>query len=286
MERTVAQSFTVGDVECRVIPDGVAAYDPEFVFPDVPPEVLRPLLRGRLDEEGMLPSTYNPLLVRAGGTTVLIDAGAGRELAGEWGDPVGRARESLVAAGVLPQVVDLVLITHAHPDHVGGLTVPEGDDRAPVFPRARHLIWKGEWDFWASGEHRGMFAEMAGTARTHLEPLREAGLLELVDGEAEVASGIRVFPTPGHTPGHMSVAVESGGERAIVAGDVVLTEWAFEHPDWNAAPEALPEVAAWTRRNLLERACREGGLFQAFHLSDVGRLEEAGDAFRFAPGTG
>jgi glyoxylase-like metal-dependent hydrolase (beta-lactamase superfamily II) len=283
MSVEITASFQVGGFECQVIPDGIASYQKEFMFPGVPQEVLNPMLEGRLDSEGQLRIPYNPLLVRTRDAVVLIDAGAGLELAEEWGDPIGQAVESLEAARITPSDVDIVLVTHAHPDHIGGLTVPNGNARAPMFPNARHYLGKVEWDFWLSPEGEGANPDGAQIARNHLVPLRVAGLLELVEEEAEVLPGIHMFPTPGHTPGHMSVEIASGDTRAIAAGDVLLHEWVFEHVDWYAVPETDPDLVGATRRNLLERAASEGSIVQAFHLPHVGRVEAAGPAFRFLP---
>jgi glyoxylase-like metal-dependent hydrolase (beta-lactamase superfamily II) len=89
---------------------------------------------------------------------------------------------------------------------------------------------------------------MARIARTHLAPLADAGLLELVDGEVEIAEGIRAFPTPGHTPGHMSVSLSSEGQAGLVAGDAILTEWSYEHPHWYASPEVDSELTVTSRK--------------------------------------
>ena len=99
---------------------------------------------------------------------------------------------------------------------------------------------KTEWRYWVDEVPGEPSAGMVPMVRPHLTALRDAGVLDLVEGDEEIADGVTLLLTPGHTPGHMSVLVASGGETCIVAGDVVLTEWAFEQPEWTSTPEVDP----------------------------------------------
>jgi glyoxylase-like metal-dependent hydrolase (beta-lactamase superfamily II) len=268
----------------RIVSDGVAAYNPADVFPDVPPEERAAMLSGRLLPDGSLPVPYSPLLVHTDRGPILVDAGAGEALAAEWGDPVGRTSTALAAAGVTPADVAMVLITHAHADHVGGLTVEQGGERVPRYPNARHVLSATEWAYWIDGEHPpGFRSWLASLARLHLVPLRRAGLLELVVGGARPAPGMGVIATPGHTPGHVSIEIRTETTELLVLGDLVLHEWNFEHPDWTAVTESDRLEAPRTRRAILGRAAREGAVVHAFHLPTLGRVEASGDAFRFVP---
>jgi glyoxylase-like metal-dependent hydrolase (beta-lactamase superfamily II) len=268
----------------RIVADGVALYDVPPVFAGVAEDILAPLLRGRLGPDGRLPLPYNPLLVDTAHGLVLVDAGAGRELAAEWEDPVGLAEDSLRALGVRPEDIAFVLITHAHADHVGGLTVARGELRVPCYPNARHVLSRLEWAFWLEEEHTtpGRIY-LARCAAAQLSVVRDAGLLELVDGETEIARGVHMLPSPGHTPGHMSVAIETGLSEILATGDAVLHEWSFAHPDWTSVTEIDQERAAATRRETLRRAARNASLLHGFHLPALGYVEVAGDAFAFRP---
>jgi glyoxylase-like metal-dependent hydrolase (beta-lactamase superfamily II) len=274
-----------GDIS--IVSDGVAAYAVADVFPDVAPDVRTTLLAGRLLPDGSLPVPYSPLLVHTDGGPILVDAGAGEALAIEWGDPIGRTEASLAAAGVTPGDVVMVLITHAHADHVGGLTIERDGRRVPRYPNARHVISSAEWRYWVEGDHpAGFRAWLASLARLHLQPLRDVGLLELVDGPADVAPGVTVIPTPGHTPGHVSVGIRAGTTELLAIGDVVIHEWNFEHPEWTAVTETDRPLAVLTRRELLGRAVRDGSLVHAFHLATLGRVEAVGDRFSWVPVAG
>jgi glyoxylase-like metal-dependent hydrolase (beta-lactamase superfamily II) len=115
----------------------------------------------------------------------------------------------------------------------------------------------------------------------HLPPLRAAGQVELVDCEVEVLPGLRVIPAPGHTPGHICIALSSQGQQAIFAADVVAHESNFEHPEWMTAFESDPAVALATRRRIYALAADNRSLFIAFHLFSAGHVVRTGQGYRF-----
>ena len=185
------KAFTVGTAECRVLSDGIMAYEPDALYTGLPPEQTGPVVGPLLDDRGLVRLPYHPLLVRTAAGLALIDTGAGLGLAEQTGEPVGRLPEALAAAGVAADDVALVVLSHAHPDHVGGLTAGNGSGRRLMFPRARHVIGRTEYEYWTSGPVPGDFAWMGELARQHLIPVGQAGLLDLVEGEQEVAPGTR-----------------------------------------------------------------------------------------------
>jgi glyoxylase-like metal-dependent hydrolase (beta-lactamase superfamily II) len=269
----MGERISIGSIECEVVSDGTNLYPLEMVFAGVPREALPRFGEGELDEQGRLILPYNPLLIRAAGRLILIDAGAG-ESAGEPGSPAGRLQESLRHAGVRNEDIDIVVVTHAHPDHIGGLTRAAGADRLPVFSSARHLFWKGEWDFWTSAEALAALPKfLSGPAQVHLPALGASGLVERVDAEIDIVPGVRLFPAPGHTPGHMCVAISSNGEQAIFAADVVVHESNFAHPEWMTAFEADAPTALATRQRVYAQAAESRSLFIGFHLWSPGHVE-------------
>jgi glyoxylase-like metal-dependent hydrolase (beta-lactamase superfamily II) len=275
-------AIRVGAHAVEIVADGVSAYDVADVFPDVEPALIATLLEGRLNPDGSLPVPYHPLLVRTSDGPILLDAGAGEELAAEWGAAIGRTEASLAAAGLTPDQIALVMITHAHADHIGGLTVVRDGVRVPRYPNARHVMSAGEWDYWLEPGHAPAAADyLAAIARLHLPPLREAGLLELTDGAVEVAPGVRIVPAPGHTPGHVAIEIESGAAELLALGDGVFHEWDFAHPDWTTEMDTDPAQTVATRRRLLDRAARRRSLIHGFHLAELGHVERAGAAYRF-----
>jgi glyoxylase-like metal-dependent hydrolase (beta-lactamase superfamily II) len=272
----------VGSHAVEIVPDGAAAYDVADLFPDIEPARLTTLLAGRVNPDGSLPVPYQPLLVRTAGGPLLLDAGAGEELAAEWGAAIGRTEASLAGAGVTADEITILLITHAHADHIGGLTVVRDGVRVPRYPRARHVMSALEWAYWLEPGHVPAADEyLASIARLHLPPIRQAGLLELTDGEVEVASGVRIVPAPGHTPGHVAVEIESVGESLLALGDAVLHAEHLAHPDWTTRMDVDPAQTVTTRRRLFDRAVGRRCLVHGFHLAVLGRVERAGEGYRF-----
>jgi glyoxylase-like metal-dependent hydrolase (beta-lactamase superfamily II) len=227
----------------------------------------------------------NVVVVRSGGKTILIDAGLGL-------DPdlhlprAGQLINRLEAAGIdLASVTDVVL-THMHMDHVGGLLVDGVKER--IRPDLRIHVAAAEVKFWEAPDfsHVSMppgFPDALRSAakrfteeyRSHLRPFEE---------EYEVAPGVVVHRTGGHTPGHSVVRLASGGDRLTFAGDAVFAV-GFEHPDWYNGFEHDPEEAARVRVRLLRELAATGGLLVATHLPfpSVGHVAVDGDAFRWVP---
>jgi glyoxylase-like metal-dependent hydrolase (beta-lactamase superfamily II) len=275
--------FTVGSAECRVLPDGIMGYEPESLYAGLSAEETGPAVRPLLNDQGLVPVPYHPMLVETGAGLALIDTGAGLALAEESGEPVGRLPRTLAAAGVAADDVALVLLSHAHPDHIGGLTTGNGTRRRLVFPRARHVISRAEYRYWTSGQVPADFAWMGDLARQHLIPVEQAGLLDLIDGEQEMAPGIRVVPAPGHTPGHTAIWLTSGSQHAIFVADAVLGETNFTHPDWASVFDTDRAQAARTRRQLLDAAARDTAIVAGYHLWGPGIAERHADAYRWTP---
>jgi glyoxylase-like metal-dependent hydrolase (beta-lactamase superfamily II) len=254
------------------------AFPREFLFASVPEVERDRALRGLTDEGGFIRAPCQALLVRTPDKCVLVDAGYGdlpRRFEGEG----HLLLENLRAASVEPEEVDLVILTHAHPDHAGGLI----RDGRPVFTNAPHLVCRVEWEFWIDGDPvaAGLPPELAELAREVLVPLSEAGLLELVEPGATPVVGLRLLPAPGHTPGHLALEISSENKAAIFSGDVIPHPLHAEHPDWLLAVElASGEAVEKTRRDLLGRATRQGCTVASSHLPRPVTVEEADAAFR------
>ncbi len=233
--------------------------------------VPRPLWERKIppDERNRIPLALNCLLVEGPEALVLIDTGIGnkgsarfREIYGveNEGDPT-RLEDAVRAAGFAPDDIDIVLFTHLHFDHAGGATVRRPDGTVePAFPRAKHVVQEGELAFAASPNER----VRASYPEENLAPLTAAGLWSTVRGEAEVTRGIRVLPTPGHTPHHQSVLLHSQGETACFLGDVCPTAAHIPLP-WIMGYDLEPLVTLETKRALWERAREEDWLLLLQH---------------------
>ena len=271
-------AFQVGSVACTVLTDGYNAYPMPWFFPNAEPDRLATALDRRRLPHGEILSPYTCLLIESGRHVVLVDTGGGASSPTS-GAIVARLR----MAGIRPRDVDTVILTHAHPDHIGGAVSSAG--RA-VFSSARHVLSEEEWMFWTAarpdltglrvpGEVQWSMAE---TARRSLWTLKFQ--LELVDKEMEVIPGVRVIPAPGHTPGHLALLIGSGGEALLNLGDAAVHPIHLEHPEFENGFDLCPVTAAATRKELLDRATSENMRVMAFHFPfpSVGRVvrREAG----------
>lgn len=186
------------------------------------------------DEQGVLRLASHSFAVEVDGMRVLVDTGIGngkRRANPAWHNLNSDYEARLRAVGFAPESVDVVVLTHLHADHVGWNTRAEGDTWAPTFPNARYLTSRTEWDYWAGVDMEEARRQMF---RDSVHPVREAGLFDLIDVADEgtdVAPGIRLLPTPGHTPGQVAVELSSRGETALVTGDSIHHPVQMAHPE-------------------------------------------------------
>jgi glyoxylase-like metal-dependent hydrolase (beta-lactamase superfamily II) len=273
----------MSEIAWQQITDGAAHYVPESLASNASSDAIRAALKDRIDAQGLFLVPYGPQLVRAGGHVILIDAGLG-DLAYAIGEPAGRLQDSLRQAAVRPEDISIVLITHCHPDHIGGLTTMKGGVRTPVFENARHIVWESEWQFWTSDSSLAQLPDMlAAPAREHLPALANRDVIEIIKVETEVAPGVRITPAPGHTPGHFVVHLSLPDQHVVLSADALLDVTNFEHPDWYSPVDAIPELAISTRRRLLDEVARDRSIFVGYHLGPAGRVERVGTRFRLDP---
>lgn len=204
----------------------------------------------------------NAGLLRTEDVTVLVDTGAGPKPRAFFADGDARLLDELARLGVSAGDVDLVVHTHLHIDHVGW----DG-----AFPNARYVVHADDWSFFMSEESLAQ--------RPHLrEKVQTLPDVQLVAGETEIAPGVIVFPTPGHTPGHMSVRAGS----VVAVGDLVAHEAQVADPELVFVNDVDSEQAAATRRRVLAELADEGAAVMAGHFAGIGRIEAAGKGFRWA----
>ncbi|MFE3742144.1 MBL fold metallo-hydrolase [Streptomyces sp. NPDC059134] len=289
---TPIPSWTVGGVTVHRV-DEVAlppATGP-WLLPDATPEVvtaqdwLHPHFAG---QDGILHIDSHSFAFVANGLRVLVDTGIGnsKERANPaWHNLRTDFLERLTAAGFPPDSVDLVILTHLHADHVGWNTRRVNGEWVPTFPNARYLTSRAEREFWATYDMEEAREQMF---RDSVVPVEQAGLLSTVDVPpkgAEIAPGLRLIPTPGHTPGHVAVELTSRGETALISGDCVHHPVQLAHPGIGACVDIDPRQSEATRRKLLGSLAGTDTLLLGTHFAPptAGRVVTHGDAYRLEP---
>jgi glyoxylase-like metal-dependent hydrolase (beta-lactamase superfamily II) len=253
MSRNAARSIRVGPYEAAWVRDSGFALDGGTMFHTVPRVLWA--RKAAPDERNRIRFGLNSLLIRGGGRTILVDAGVGNKLPprqqAEYGiDPAENLPDSLRAAGVSPADVDTVILTHLHLDHAGWLTVRVGDRLEPLFPRARHVIQKAEW----AAAHETNELTDGSYMPDDFDPVFERGLVDLVDGIAEVAPGVTVERTGAHCAGHQAVTVRSGDTVLVCPCELVPTRWHLRMA-WIMSYDLEPlRILEWKRRVLSEAA--------------------------------
>jgi glyoxylase-like metal-dependent hydrolase (beta-lactamase superfamily II) len=279
--------FTVGDIECIAVADGTVQYTADDLFVNAPKDKAEQVVREHELRPEEIPLSYTALVINTGRQRVLVDTGLGAGVA----PGAGRLLDNLRAEGIGPENIDTVILTHGHPDHIGGNTDAEGK---LAFPDARYVMWKGEWDFWTSESSLGKLEAgqlygpelggMMGTfARNSLSPLQSQ--IDVIEREAEIVAGVHAIPAPGHTPGHMALLLSSGEEQAFHLVDTVVHPIHLERPEWYAVYDLEPEQAASTRRKLLDRVAAEGAPLLSYHFPfpSVGHLSRKDKGWEWEP---
>jgi len=270
--------FKLGSFEITNILDGVrVGPGPHPTFGgNQSAETLHALMR----ENGLPTSTFDhhfvPTLVNTGKELVLFDTGNGKGRMAT----AGHLQDLIVAAGYKPEQVDIVVITHGHPDHIGGL-VHEGK---PVYANAKIIFGEAEYAFWDKGEVREARKANLELFKKIAMPLREKATLLKPDGE--VATGIRAVNAFGHSPGMMAYHVESGGQRLLIWGDTANHYVvSIQRPDWATGFDDVPDAAIASRKRVLDMAATDKIAVAGFHMPfpSVGFIEKTGTSYRWVP---
>jgi glyoxylase-like metal-dependent hydrolase (beta-lactamase superfamily II) len=279
---TESYHFKLGKFKCIVVSDGIVEFDNPagMLFPKAPKEQLDQILLKHNINSDQWKSSLSPwqfLLIDTGQKLVLLDTGVGDGF-----DPaVGKLVRNLQNEGIKPEDINVVIFTHAHLDHVGGVVNSKWD---LVFPNARYMMWKSEWEFWTSEANLTKMDELSAKfAREKLPPIQSR--IDLIDHEMEVLPGIRCLSAPGHTVGHMIVSITSAKEQMLCFGDAFPHPISVERPEWYSYWDNNPEQTVITRKKLLELAVSEKALIFACHLPfpGLGHIFQKGTGYEWQP---
>lgn len=285
----LVESRQLGQWRIHAIQAGGQKLDGGAMFGVVP----KPLWERRIaaDERNRIQLGMRCLLVDHEIGPVLIDTGAGNKETDKFYDIYGienagapgptRLEDGLLQLGVAPDDVVVVINSHLHFDHAGGNTTKHPDGRiAPTFPNARYVTQRGEYE-WATHTNERTAASYF---LPNFEPLRESGQLELIDGDQEIVPGIRSVKTPGHTPHHQGLLIESADERAFYLADLVPTA-AHLPLAWIMGYDVEPLVSLETKRRVLKRAVDEEWLVVFEHDATLpwSRIAHDGKTYRLRP---
>ena len=274
--------WQIGDVRVTQLVELTTASLGPHLLPQATPEVLGaiPWMKPFLDDADRLVLSMHSLIVESRGTTIVVDTCIGNDKPRSyprWNYMQTDFLQRFEALGFAVDRVDTILCTHMHVDHVGWNTRLVDGRWQPTFVNADYLYAKAEWDHWRVEEQ-----EYGPVIEDSVQPIFDADLAVLVEPTHRVTDEVALMPTQGHTPGHVSVYIESRGEKAIITGDMIHHPCQIRHPDWSSTADHDAVLAATTRGEFVGRYADEPVLIIGTHFAGptAGRIVRDGDSFR------
>ncbi|WP_170369701.1 MBL fold metallo-hydrolase [Ruegeria arenilitoris] len=266
---TVARSFQLGDFTVTTLLDGSLPRDgaQEIFGGGASDEEFAKVSADNFISPDIAQFFFTPTLVNTGSELILFDTGLGQ----------GGIQMALADAGVGPEAINVVVLTHMHPDHIGGMTTND----AATFPNARYVTAAAEYDFWSAQEAGNRVGDLVAAKVT---PMAEK--MSFIEDGGEVASGVTAMAAFGHTPGHMVYHLESNGQRLILTADLANHYvWSFAHPEWEVRFDMDKAAATASRRNVLGMLAADKVPMIGYHMPfpAAGYVEPRGEGFRFIP---
>jgi len=280
--------YKVGSYECTSINDGARSFPlPDTFVTNVAKDEALAAADAAYMPKGMVTVPFNPQLINTGSRLILIDSGNGIATYEPTKGAVGRTLQNLAAAGVDPKSIDVVLMSHLHPDHTNGIRAADG---SMAFPNAEIMVPAVEWAFWMSDENaaKAQSNEMMKNYFANVKKIY-AGIESRVtryEWGKEVAPGITSIAAPGHTPGHTAFAIASGSSTILIQSDVTnIPEFFLRNPDWHVAYDVDPDLAQATRHKFYDMAAAEKATVVGFHFTfpSIGHVEKDGSKYRLIP---
>jgi len=277
--------WKIGDVTVTKIVELEGAGGTKFILPQATPDAVREidwLIPRFATEAGKLRMSIHALVVETPARRIVVDTCLGNDKEGRhiplWNKLNTPFLFKLTEAGFAPDTIDTVLCTHLHVDHVGWNTKLVAGRWVPTFPNARYLFGKNEYDFWngyeENEEQKAVFADS-------VKPIVDAGLADLIADEHQVCDEISTIPTPGHSPGHLSIRIRSRGEEGLLLGDVAHHPCQMAHLEWSSTFDSDPEKSAKMREILFGKLAGTKTFVIGGHF-DPGYIVREGNAFRLS----
>ena len=277
------ESWQVGDVKVTRVVEQVAPLAPEALIAHVVPERLAEhaswLKPHFMNEAGEILLSIHALVVESSGKTIVVDTCMGNDRPLPMGmGPLSTNFLIDLETVVKREQVDYVMCTHLHFDHIGWNTMLVDGEYVPTFPNAKYLFGREEYEHWAAASEDVNIDLAYG-----VKPIVDAGMQVLVESQHAITDEVSLEPTPGHTPGHVSVKIESKGQRAVITGDMVHHPVQLAEPGWSSHPDSQPERATQTRKDFVARYGDTDVLVIGTHFAGAtaGKIVKTGDSCRF-----
>ena len=281
--------WQIGDVRItQVVESGPTPTSPRFFFTDPPADLVQRhgwLKPHFATDEGRLLLSIHCFVIESAGRRIVVDTCVGNDKPRRnpgWNRLDTPFLQRLAEAGIQPEDIDTVLCTHLHVDHVGWNTRWVGGRWVPTFPRARYLFARTEWAHWSQQDAE----EGDDVIGDSVRPIVDAGLADLVEADHRLTDEVSLEPTPGHTPGHVSVRIRSGGQQAVITGDLMHHPIQCAEPDRPVNFDSDAEQARLTRRHFLACCAKDRSLVLGTHFAHptAGHVVDDGAAWRFDVG--
>ena len=274
--------YKLGDDEITIVHDGARSFPPPDIFVrNVSTDEALAAAEAAYMPKGMVTVPFNPTVINTGSKLVLIDSGYGPNIA----PTVGLLPANMAAAGIDPKQIDIVVLSHLHPDHINGIRAADG---SPAFPQAEIKVPAVDWAFWADegnmNQAQGFMVDYFKNFHRVFDPIK--GKLTKYEWGQDVGPGISALDTRGHTPGHTSFAVASGSAKVLIQSDVSnIPDLFLRHPDWQVMYDIDPQQAITTRHKFYDMAAAEKATVIGFHFPfpPIGHVEKDGANYRLMP---
>lgn len=281
--------WTIGEVEIYQIIELEIGPIIQSLLKEATPEKIKTLdwlIPNFADQDGNLKALVQSFLIRSNGKNILIDTCIGngkvRTDLPEWGNLQTNFLNKLEATGIKVSEIDTVACTHMHFDHVGWNTRFINDKWMPTFANAKYLFAKEEYNYWINKPTRELSDDHAGFSDSVI-PIMEADLAQLVDNNYRIDSNVSLIPTPGHTPGHVSILIESKGKSALISGDFLYHPCQIAFPDWSTEADTDQALTVETRYKILSQLAENNTLLIGSHFSEpvIGQVKKEDQKFVF-----